>query len=150
RPDDEVPARSFGAVKTLIRSTQDFLETPSIGGPARDTAADRQRRIVGSKPQRRNFGPEGFGAADGKLNVHAGKCDDELLASVTRHQVGGPDGLAKLLGDALQRTVPFQVSVLIVVTLELVDVEDGDAEVRPCDVGALQLLLDPLVERAPL
>ncbi len=74
--------------------------------------------------------------------------DREFFATVSRRKVDGAHSDAQGARDALQRIVPGQMSMAIVVELEAIEVEDQHAELLRIANGALDLGVDALAKCA--
>jgi hypothetical protein len=76
--------------------------------------------------------------------------DHELLAAQPRQRVGIAGALAQDLRHRLQHRVADVVAVAVVDALEVVDVHDDDRELLRVAAATHQLLVEHLVELAPV
>src|SRR5262249_32935914 len=148
--DHDISAGRLRAVEALVGSPEGFFEVVTICGPAGDSTADRQHCSVLADRDGLDLRAQDVCTAHRKLHVHARERHHELFTTVARDEVRGSDRLLELLTDLLERAITPEVAEPIIELLELVDVEDGDAELGATEICALELLLDSLVERAAL
>ena len=71
---------------------------------------------------------ESLGQLHRAVEVGAGQQDGELVAAQPRDQVAGPHAAGEQRGDLSQRLVAAGVAVAVVDLLEVVDVEEDDAD----------------------
>jgi hypothetical protein len=75
-----------------------------------------------------------------------GQQDRELLAAITRQQVGLADRAQEDVGELAEDRVPALMPMGVVDGLEVVQVEKDQRKIRPVALGPLVLLFQPLIE----
>ena len=83
-----------------------------------------------------------------EIGVDVGQDHGELVAAEPPGDVDRPAGRADRAGDAPQRLVAGDVAARVVQGLEVVEVDDDDGDMARAARRPVELLLEPLVERA--
>ncbi len=76
--------------------------------------------------------------------------DDEFIAALAAHGVGGLDAAEQTRGDGLKKLVAGRVSERIVDVLEAVDVEEEDRDLGAVALRERDRLADAIVEQQPV
>src|SRR3954453_21120152 len=142
--DRELPAVAtelLGAVQRPVRALEQHLRR-LVAVP--DGDARRGRATRGHR------GPQPLDELARLGLVAAGHRERELLAAVAREQVGGAQAHGPGRGGLLEQPVAGEVPVLVVVGLEVVEVEDGDAQRRALAPRARELARQLLLPGAPV
>ena len=83
-----------------------------------------------------------------EIGVDVGQDHGELVAAEPPGDVDRPAGRADRTGDAPQRLVAGHVAPRVVQGLEVIEIDDDDGDVARAARRPVELLLEPLVERA--
>ena len=97
-------------------------------------------------------GPHQFlGHAVRPIKTDRQRKKDELLTTITHHQIGGTaDGDSQNLCDLLQTTIANQITIMIIINLEPIDIQHGQSQQLTDTLDALPFLVQHLVEVATI
>src|SRR5262252_8790774 len=93
-------------------------------------------------------GANAFGGRERRARVTAGKKDQELFPAVATDIIIAAQAGSDPFGDHPQDLVAGRVSAGVVDALEMVDVDERDAERRLLAAAARDLLLEPIEDGA--
>ena len=145
-------ATGLAAAGVLGRVERGVGALEQLGGLLRVVreGGDPGRRLQPPAPDL-HVGERGAGAIGGlggRLAGDAGQDEHELLAAEPADGVARADDRAQLCGGGRERLVALRVAVRVVDALEVVEVDDGDAERRAGERGGLDLAPQPLLRAA--
>ena len=94
------------------------------------------RRGISQPP---DLGADALGAVEGAFEIGSGKHHGQLLAAVARGMVDLARALAQDARDLAQDDVALRMTVCVVDDLEVVEIDEDEAEIAPEAPGALDL-----------
>src|SRR5262249_11908103 len=130
RANHPISAQPLGFIKAFVHLSQNAFEIQPVRGPASDATAYREpvRLPRDRDGHHSELFAEFVDPLDRALDVHARERDHELLTAEACHQVACSDGTTQAHSKQLQCLVTGEVSVRVVELLELVHVQQRNAE----------------------
>ena len=147
---DAIPAGALGEVEGRVSAAQQRLGIATVDRiPQRHAAGDAERRQVVHRP--RVATRTRSATAMAPFRSTSGQQEQELLAAVAEGHVGAAGRTSQDLPDSTERGIAGQVTVLVVVRLEMVEVEEDERKrQRTQPVALVEQPGDRLVERQPI
>ena len=136
---DAVSSLRLGVVESGV-GARDERDRVLTAQPLGD--ADRARLSGGSRRS------QALGRRESVLELAPGQYQRELLAAVASEHVGGAKLGVPGARASLQQLVSRRMTQLIVEPLEVIEVEEGDAQSAPIAVGTNDLAQDVSIPRA--
>src|ERR1041385_757389 len=150
---DRVLRRRLHAVHGLVGLADEIVLRDRVRGVRGDAEARRDGNLdIGVEAERRADDglAHAVGHGHGLLLVGLRQDDAELVAAEADDFVDAAHGCEDPLGDLLQRARAGEVAVEVVHGLQLVEVEEDDAEERAVAARALDLLVKVRLEEAAI
>ena len=146
---DAILSCRLGSVERLVARPQQRRRRGSVEGIRRDASGDPERKAGVGEPLREE--PPDLGAEClCEVGVRAREHHDELVAAETGRGSAVRERAAENVGHLLQQRVAELVPCSVVDLLEVVAVDDKQAQRHPPLLGDSELAFQPLLETAAI